>query len=185
MVGYGARFRDGPKKGEDELDDDNTIKKTCADAVGELKKTCDGMGIPTLGPIKHDIPAGSTSWAKNIKIRFKLTPCKENSLKKCKIDIKREAQGRAGRIDENKKFHPEAGSDCPSPKWCDDDGGQSDEDLVLDPPPECTIFVIDAPVFGVKADNSCPVWSNNIKINQLNFREWISVGGELPRSTEV
>ena len=102
MVRYEARFRDGSKKGEDELDDNNSIKKTCADAVGELKKTCDGMGIPTLGHIKHGDPAGSTSWAKNVEIRFKLTPCKENSLKKCKFDIKREAQGRAGDIDEDK-----------------------------------------------------------------------------------
>jgi len=134
------------------------------------------LGHPILGTITPGHPKKATGYFKNIEIEGKITPCVAGLP--CTFDFKRQAQGRSGIIPAGGgAFQPDA-LDCPGPVFCDDDSFDTDEDLTLDPPPDCTIYVVDSPgadTHGV----ACPAAVvGEICIGSFNFREWLNADGK-------
>lgn len=131
------------------------------------------FGLPQLGPVSPGNPAGTGGFFKSIEIKATIEPCVAGLG--CTFDFKRTRQGRAGVLSPGGTFFASPG-DCPAPQECDDDPPpDSDEDLVLDAPPSCTVFVLDAPGFfpGV-----CGLANSQyVTINCMNFKEWLTIDG--------
>jgi len=137
------------------------------------------FGDPVLGPVRPGQPAGCLGFYKNIQIRGTIRPC--GGACPCSFfDFRRDRQGRLGVIPPGGGFVPDE-LDCPGPDWCDDDQTNQDEDLDPDPPPDCTIYVIDTP--GV-LPGACGAGNNGeVIVHCNNFREWLEVNLQGDRCT--
>lgn len=135
-------------------------------AVAQQKR----VGNPQLGAITPGSPEGANAWVKSMEIKGAITPCIAGLP--CRYDFRREYRGRSGTIIPNVGF--KAASDDSPDNWRGDDSHDNDEDLRLDAPPKCTIFVIDTPGFLVGADCQ-QAEAGHVLIQCINFREWLNV----------
>ena len=113
-----------------------------------------GTGAPNLGFIAPGDPAQAIGFFKNMEIKATIAPCVAGL--DAAFDLKRQRQGLDGAVytDVKGALIQRPGSfNCPIPMWCDDDvlgdvngdGKPDDEDLLLTPPTDCDLFVIDDP----------------------------------------
>ncbi|RMH30358.1 MAG: hypothetical protein D6692_02295, partial [Planctomycetota bacterium] len=139
-------------------------------------------GWPFLGVIAPASPPEATWYTKNMEITASIQPCVDGL--ECVFDFKRLRQGLTGLANPTTGEGALWSSSCPQPNWCDDDAingevANFDEDLQLDPPPACTVFVIDAP--GLDPHSPLmPCDANNqgkIALNQFTFQEWLNADG--------
>lgn len=128
------------------------------------------VGNPRLGTITPGNPEGASAWVKSMEIKGTISPCIAGLP--CHYDFKREYRGRSGTIVPNVGFRA-ARDDSPN-DWRNDDSHDTDEDLTLDAPPKCTIFVVDTPGFLVGAE-CAQAEAGHILLQCINFREWLNV----------
>ncbi|MEM7480392.1 MAG: choice-of-anchor D domain-containing protein [Acidobacteriota bacterium] len=133
------------------------------------------FGLPTLGPVTPNNPPGTNGWYKNMQIKGTVTPCDPNL--RCDFNFKRNRVGTVGtrRMVNGVPIFQPLSVDCPQ-GGCDDDAHDTDEDLVLDGPRGCGLFVLDVP--GVQRPTCSPARNTLEVIHCLSFDEWLNVDGE-------
>ncbi|HEY6323987.1 MAG TPA: choice-of-anchor D domain-containing protein [Thermoanaerobaculia bacterium] len=141
------------------------------DPMNDKSTTRQWAGAPQLGQITPGNPPGATGFYENMQIKGTVTPCDPNLNLRCNFDFKRVRSGSAGTYNPaTGVFTPDPNNDCPQGN-CDDDLQNTDEDLVLDPPPGCGVFVLDTP--GISA-GSCRN-EGGFAITCFDFIEWLNV----------